>query len=182
MTEGGSAFALFDTVLGRCGVVWGSAGVSGFQLPEEDACATGARLRRRFPHARAARPDAGVAQVISAVSALLETGRGDLADVPLDLSAVPAFDRGVLLATRAIPPGRTLTYGEVARTLGEDGAAQAVGRALGRNPVPVIVPCHRVVGGDGRLVGFSAHGGTALKRRLLALEGASVAAQGVLFG
>src|SRR5206468_215087 len=90
----------------------------------------------------------------------------------LDLGAATSFERAVFDATRAIPPGRTRTYGEVARAIGRPGAARAVGAALGRNPVPVVVPCHRVVGARGALVGFSAEGGVELKRRLLELEGA----------
>ena len=74
--------------------------------------------------------------------------------------------------TRAIPRGATRTYGEVAAELGDPGAARAVGQALGRNPFPIIVPCHRVLAAAGRPGGFSAHGGVATKLRLLAIEGA----------
>ena len=92
--------------------------------------------------------------------------------MPLDLDGVPEFHRRVYDVARAIPPGETRSYGEVAAALGEPGAAQAVGRALGRNPVPIVVPCHRVLAADGRLHGFSAPGGIETKRRMLALEGA----------
>jgi methylated-DNA-[protein]-cysteine S-methyltransferase len=85
---------------------------------------------------------------------------------------VPEFHRRVYDVARAIPPGETLSYGEVAARLGEPAAAQAVGRALGRNPFPIVVPCHRVVAANGALHGFSAPGGIETKRRMLAIEGA----------
>ena len=106
------------------------------------------------------------------VAALLAGEPVDLRAVPLDLSGVPAFDQRVYEVARAIPPGGTLTYGQVARRLGSPGASRAVAGALARNPVPVVVPCHRVVGSDGTVGGFSAPGGRDLKRTLLGVEGA----------
>ena len=88
------------------------------------------------------------------------------------MERVPDFHRRVYQVARTIPPGKTLTYGDVARRLGDPGAAQAVGQALGRNPFAIIVPCHRVVAAGGRIGGFSANGGAATKRRILAIEGA----------
>jgi methylated-DNA-[protein]-cysteine S-methyltransferase len=88
----------------------------------------------------------------------------------VDLGAVGEFTRAALEATAAIPRGEVRTYGEVARAIGRPGAARAVGQALHRNPVPLLVPCHRVIGSDGRLVGFGS--GIGEKRRLLGLEGA----------
>jgi methylated-DNA-[protein]-cysteine S-methyltransferase len=80
------------------------------------------------------------------------------------------FQKDVLKACRRIPPGRTLTYGQLAEKLGHPRAARAVGNALARNPVPLVVPCHRVVAGGGKFGGFSAEAGVPLKKRLLALE------------
>jgi O-6-methylguanine DNA methyltransferase len=91
--------------------------------------------------------------------------------VPLDLPGGTDFDRAVWKALRRIPTGRTRTYGEVARRAGRPRAARAVGNACGRNPVPVVVPCHRVVAAGG-IGGFGL--GLGLKRRLLALEGIRV--------
>jgi methylated-DNA-[protein]-cysteine S-methyltransferase len=85
---------------------------------------------------------------------------------------VPEFHRRVYDVARTIPPGATLTYGDIAARLGEPGSARAVGQALGRNPFPIIVPCHRVLAANGQLGGFSATGGSATKRRLLTIEGA----------
>jgi methylated-DNA-[protein]-cysteine S-methyltransferase len=96
----------------------------------------------------------------------------DLISVELDMSGVPPFHRRVYQLIRTIPPGETMSYGEVATLLGSPGAARAVGQALRRNPFALVVPCHRVVAAGGRLGGFSANGGLATKVRLLALEAA----------
>ena len=167
-------FALFDTPIGTCGIVWGLHGVVGVQLPEAHAGETRARLRRRFPSAVEASPPPDVGAAIDAIGALLRGEEPDLAVVALDMGHVPEFDRRVYEAARGIPPGATLTYGEIARRLGEPGAAREVGQALGRNPFAIVVPCHRVVAAGGKYGGFSANGGTATKLRLLALEGAPV--------
>jgi methylated-DNA-[protein]-cysteine S-methyltransferase len=96
----------------------------------------------------------------------------DFADVPLAEGDPNSFRCRVLAACRRIPRGKTMSYGELAARAGSPGAARAVGSAMATNCVPLVVPCHRVVGAAGRLGGFSAHGGLTLKRRLLELEGA----------
>ncbi len=97
-------------------------------------------------------------------------GRLKKFDVKLDLSALKPFQRRVLDRCARIDYGRTKTYGQLAREIDRPAAARAVGGALGRNPVPLVIPCHRVVAGDGSLGGFSAEQGVKLKRRLLDLE------------
>ncbi len=154
--------ALFDTAIGRCGLAWGDLGITAVRLPGP--------MRFDVPEAD---PPPAVASAITRVRALLDGDRDDLRDIELDPSGLPAFNLRVYEVTRAIPPGDVLTYGEVARRIGQPGSAQAVGRALGRNPYPIIVPCHRVMGADGRMVGFSAPGGTTTKLRMLAIEGAA---------
>lgn len=109
-------------------------------------------------------------EAVEALRRHLRTGREDLSGIPVDLSGLPGFTRAVLAETRRIPPGATRAYGEVAAALGRPGSARAVGQALARNPVPLLVPCHRVVSRQGRLTGFSAPGGLERKRRLLELE------------
>ena len=104
--------------------------------------------------------------------ALLGGARPDLTSVPLDLSGVPEFHRRAYEVARTIPPGRTLTYGDIAHRLGQPGSAQAVGQAMGHNPFPIIVPCHRVLAAGGKDGGFSARGGVGTKRRMLVIEGA----------
>ena len=168
-----AGFALFPTEIGRCGVGWNDVGLVAVQLPEGRDGATRARLMARLPSgAREARPPEAARRAIDAMSALLRGEPVDLLDVVLDMRGVDAFPRRVYEVARAIPPGATLTYGEVALRLGAPGAARAVGRALGQNPFPIVVPCHRVVASGGGLGGFSARGGAATKRRMLAIEGA----------
>jgi len=167
MSEG---LALFDTALGRCGLAWTERGIIGVQLPEASDDATRARLQRRRPNAREAAPPGEALRAIEGMTSLLRGGRVDLTDVALDIEDVAPFHRQVLELARTIPVGRTITYGELAKKLGDPSSARAVGEALGRNPVPIIVPCHRVLGASGKLVGFSAHGGVETKRRLLVIE------------
>jgi methylated-DNA-[protein]-cysteine S-methyltransferase len=97
------------------------------------------------------------------------------------MDAVPEFPRRVYEVARTIPPGGTLTYGEVAARLGDARLAREVGQALGRNPFAIIVPCHRVLAAGGMPGGFSASGGVATKMRLLSIEGARAASQLGLF-
>ena len=117
-------------------------------------------------------PPPEIQRAIDAIVALLAGERRDLSDVPLDFESLPAFHRRVYEVARAIPPGSTISYGEIAARLGEPGAAREVGEALGKNPFPIVVPCHRVLAADGKLGGFSARGGVATKLRLLEIEGA----------
>jgi methylated-DNA-[protein]-cysteine S-methyltransferase len=163
---------LFETPIGRCGLAWGPHGIVGVQLPEP-AGAERARLLRRFPDAieEAALP-APIGEAIARIVTHLEGGSPDLDSIELDMTGVQEFDRRVYGIARAIPRGVTKAYGEVAAELGDPAAARAVGQALGRNPFPIIVPCHRVLAAAGRPGGFSAHGGVATKLRLLAIEGA----------
>jgi methylated-DNA-[protein]-cysteine S-methyltransferase len=167
----------FDTALGRCAIAWSPRGIRAVTLPGGPS----ARIRRRAPGASERPPPPAIAAVVSALCALLRGESSDLAAAPLDFGGVAPFPRRVYEAARAIPRGATRTYGELASRLGAPGEARAVGEALARNPFPLIVPCHRVVAAGGRLGGFSAPGGAATKRRLLALEGALASAQGELF-
>ena len=170
-------FALFDTAIGRCGIVWGPHGIRGVQLPEVREVATRARLLRQFPNAREAAPPADVQRAIDGIVALLGGKASDLSTVRLDLDRLPSFQRRVYDVARTIPRGATLTYGEIAARLGDRGAARAVGQALGDNPFPIVVPCHRVLAAGGKPGGFSANGGVRTKLRLLAIEGAAFEAE-----
>ncbi len=95
-------------------------------------------------------------------------------DLPLDMTSLTAFQRQVLSAALKIPRGQWLTYGEVAKAIGRPQASRAVGQALGHNPVPIVIPCHRVLGSDGSLHGYSGGGGIKTKAWLLQLEGATL--------
>ncbi len=157
----------FDTAIGRCAVAWRGDAVVRFRLPGPDLL-TGPLMdeARRVPT-----PETGPrAEVLTRIRAHLDGDLDDLRRIPLDLTGLPEFHRAVYTVTRAIDPGRTLSYGEVADRIGAPGAAQAVGQALGRNPIPLIIPCHRVLAADHALHGFSAPGGIETKQRLLAIE------------
>lgn len=173
-------FAVFATAIGHCGIAWGERGVLSVRLPERSAVITRARLRSRFPEAAEIEPPHRIRCGIEDIAALLRGEARSLADIELDLDAVPEFHRRVYEIARTIPPGRTTTYGEIANRLGLPGSAQAVGRAMGRNPFPIVVPCHRVLGAGGKLTGFSAPGGVETKRRMLLIEG-SPAVEPTLF-
>jgi len=165
-------FAIFDTAIGPCGIAWGEHGIIGVQLPERDPAKTRARLMRRYPPAREAEPPAAIARTIADIVALTGGEARRFDDAVLDMADVPDFNRRVYAAARTIPPGETRTYGEIATALGDRLLARDVGQALGRNPFPIIVPCHRVTAAGGKTGGFSAPGGVATKLKLLAIEGA----------
>lgn len=166
-----TAFTVFDTCIGACAVVWGPRGIVGSRLPDRDAAALRGRLAAQYPDAREVEPPNGVASAIGAIRALLCGERCDLSAVDLDMEGVPEFNRRVFEIARTIPPGTTLTYGDIATQLGDLALSRAVGQALGQNPFPPIVPCHRVISADGRMHGFSSSGGVAMKLRMLTIEG-----------
>lgn len=183
------AYLLFPTAIGTCGVAWGAAGILAVQLPEANVGATRERLLRALPLpcgqegvAEIACAPQWLARAVEGIQALLSGQPRDLREVPLDLSQVGEFARRVYALTRAIAPGCTRTYGELARDLGSAGLARAVGQALGANPFAPVVPCHRVLAAGGRMGGFSAQGGAATKRRMLEMEGAFAHATLELFG
>src|ERR1043166_7059459 len=167
-----TSFALFDTAFGSCAIAWGERAILGVQLPEADAPRTRARMCRRFPRARETTPPPEVQRTIDGIVALIRGEAVDFSAVALDMDQLAAFPRRVYEVVRTIPCGATLTYGEIAKRLGVPAEARDVGEAMGRNPFPILVPCHRVLAAGGKLGGFSAPGGIATKRRLLAIEGA----------
>ncbi len=163
-------FTLFDTAIGTCGIAWSSRGVVGVQLPEADDAATAHRLAHVFANATEQPAPPPIEAAMDGIRRHLEGSQDDLRWIDLDLDRLTDFDRSVYSVTRAIDPGETLTYGQVAELVAQRGAAQAVGQALGRNPIPLIVPCHRVLAAGNRVGGFSAYGSTVTKRSLLAIE------------
>jgi methylated-DNA-[protein]-cysteine S-methyltransferase len=173
-----ATFALFDTPVGSCALVWGARGLVGVLLPEANVAATRARARRRFGDAVEAEAPPEIRQVMMRIVGLLSGESDALRDIVLDTSALPPFNLRVYNLARGIPPGQTLTYGDVAARLGEPHAARAVGQALGANPFPIIVPCHRVLAAGNKSGGFSAPGGARTKLRLLEIEGAPLGTEG----
>jgi methylated-DNA-[protein]-cysteine S-methyltransferase len=164
-------YCTFETALGVCGVAWGDAGVRRFQLPERDAAATAERVGRGLGLAHTGSPPQHVQRLIAAICRYAEGASVGFAEVALDLVETPPFHRAVYHAMRDVSWGQTTTYGALAAAAGSPGSARAVGQAMARNPWPLIVPCHRVLASGRRMGGFSAHGGTVTKQRLLMLEG-----------
>lgn len=167
-------FTLFETPIGQCGIAWSARGLTGVQLPQLDEAGTRARMVRRFPHcSENLAPPPPVRAAIAALVALLHgepRAPVDLSDIVLDMDGVPPFHQRVYALARGIAPGNTVTYGEMARQLGDPGAARAVGQALGHSPFAPVVPCHRILAAGGRPGGFSANGGTRTKLRMLLIE------------
>jgi methylated-DNA-[protein]-cysteine S-methyltransferase len=183
MDANASGHLLFDTALGTMGIAWTSRGMTRLQLPgrdRDDTLALLTALRNGFPRAECAR-EAHVhlerllpAPIVEAVAALRRYAAGervDLSTIAIDLPHVAPFRLAVYRAARMISYGEVLTYGELAERAGHAGAFRETGSAMGANPVPLLVPCHRVLAAGRKLGGFSAPGGTASKLRLLALEG-----------
>jgi O-6-methylguanine DNA methyltransferase len=176
-----AAYCLFETPLGTCGIAWRESADSGaqptvvlVQLPEATAQMTASRITRKSSLREPSVPPPQIANVIAKIRQHLQGKVQDFRDVAVALDGVASFARQVYEAAREIPPGQTRTYGEIAKAVGRPAAAQEVGQALSKNPVPIIVPCHRVSAAGGKPGGFSAHGGRATKAKLLALEGAPV--------
>ena len=163
-------FAIFDTALGACGLAWGERGVMRVLLPDGSEGKIRSRLKRQFPNAAEASPPPHIATLIDDIVALMNGDPRDFTDVALDLGNVPAFNRKVFDIARTIPAGQTLTYGEIATRLGDKLLARDVGTALGQNPFPIVVPCHRVLAASGKSGGFSAPGGVDTKMRMLSIE------------
>lgn len=179
-------YAMFETPLGSCGLAWNDVGVTWLQLPEDTPEATRARLLSKRPdvgteEAKLRAAPRWVRDAVTRVRQHLAGKPQPLADVPIDLSFASELHTKVYRALRAVPAGRTTTYGALAKIAGSPGASRAVGRAMATNPFPLLVPCHRVLASGGKAGGFSAYGGLLTKEKLLALEGGALTAQASLF-
>ena len=176
-------YVMFVTARGFCGLAWSPVGVTRFQLPATTAAAAERNMRRRVPDAQPGTPTPGIAATIAAVQRYFAGETVDFSDVPLDLRDQDAFFAQIYAALRRISWGQTTTYGALAKQLGAGPeAARDVGQAMAKNPVPLIIPCHRVLAAGGKLGGFSAPGGAAAKIRMLELEGVQVGAAQGAFG
>lgn len=160
---------VFSTALGRCALRWEAQRLLRFALPDP-------RIHERDTEAPAASPPPPwVVSLATRVVRHLAGEAQDFAAAPFDWESVTHFQRRVYVATMRVPAGTTATYGQIAAAIGETpGSSRAVAAALGANPWPLLVPCHRIIGARGRLTGFSAPGGIATKLRLLQLEGAEL--------
>jgi methylated-DNA-[protein]-cysteine S-methyltransferase len=162
--------ALFATAIGDCAIAWNDVGLTGVWLPAASRDALQRRVRSSCPGALATAPCGEISAIVEAIARLLAGEHVAFDSARLDLAETDDFDARVYAVTRAIAAGQVLTYGDVAMRVGGGASARAVGQSLGRNPWPIVVPCHRVVAAGNHLGGFSAPGGTATKRRLLAIE------------
>jgi methylated-DNA-[protein]-cysteine S-methyltransferase len=167
----GRGYAIFDTAIGRCGIVWSNAGVLCVQLPEMREIDTRRRLFKLYPEAREQRPPLNAEIAIEAIVAQLRGQYREVADIALDVDGISPFNRRAYAYIRSIPRGETRTYDEVAAALRMSGATHSVAQAVAKNPYLIIVPCHRVVETGHYAAPKSTFGGTISKRHLLSLEG-----------
>jgi methylated-DNA-[protein]-cysteine S-methyltransferase len=168
-------YLVFATAGGFCGIAWNEVGITRFQLPARNAEATERNLLRRLPDAELREPTPQVAETVAAVKRYFEGDKIDFSDVALDLDGQEDLFKQIYAATRRIGWGRTTTYGTLAKELGAGAeVARDVGYAMAKNPVPLIIPCHRVLAAGGKLGGFSAPGGSTAKAHMLELEGVRV--------
>jgi O-6-methylguanine DNA methyltransferase len=175
------SYSLFETPFGTCGIAWCEPACADcppaiilLQLPEATPKKTESRIAQKLGVRQPGVPPRHIAAIIEKIRLHLRGEVQDFRDVAIRLEGAAPFARQVYEAVRKIPPGQTRTYGEIAKALGLPSAAQDVGQALSKNPIPIIVPCHRVSAAGGKPGGFSAYGGRATKAKLLALEGAQV--------
>ena len=166
-------FALFDTAIGWVAVAWTETGIASVVMAEATADSARAGMAKYRPDAVEADPPAVVQAAITRIAAHLAGELDDLRDIALDLDDLSQWRQDVYAVLRSVDPGETITYGEIATRLGNPQAAREVGQAMGSNPVPLIVPCHRVLAADNKMGGFSAPGGVTTKLKLLAIEGAA---------
>jgi methylated-DNA-[protein]-cysteine S-methyltransferase len=172
MGEAAHHYLVFDTAGGFCGIAWNGVGVTRFQLPARSAAATTRNLLRRLRDAAPGTPPPAVQATIAAVRRYFAGEEVDFSGVHLDLDGQSPFFKQIYAATRRIGWGRTTTYGALAKEVGAGPeAARDVGQAMAANPVPLIVPCHRVLAAGGKVGGFSAPGGAVAKTHMLELEG-----------
>jgi len=172
-----SGYCLFETALGWCGIAWcesdGRPAVTALALPEAVRTMTERRVAKRSGAHQPRTPPPEIAQTVERLCRHMGGEVQDFRDIAIDLEGVDPFARQVYAAAREIPAGETRTYGEIAKALNHSDAAPAVGQALAKNRIPLIIPCHRVLAAGGKAGGFSAYGGLATKAKLLAIEGAA---------
>ncbi|WP_343314743.1 methylated-DNA--[protein]-cysteine S-methyltransferase [Brucella sp. BE17] len=177
-----SGISIFETVIGFCGIAWRKARIIGVEIGSADETEIHHRLTERIADAETISPPDYVREAIAQIKTLLSGGTPDFSHLPLALDGQPDLNRKVYTIISELKVGETTTYGAIAKRLGDVSLSQAVGYALGKNPFPIIVPCHRVLGANGKVGGFSAAGGTATKLKLLNIERARTTSEPDLFG
>jgi DNA-3-methyladenine glycosylase II len=181
------AYCLFKTPLGACGIAWKAPKTSRclpvvtfIQLPEATRSLTEARIAGRSGARKARLVPAEIAGIINRIQKHLHGDIQDFQDIVLDLDGAAPFAEQVYEGARKIPAGRTMTYGALATEMNVPTASRAVGQALGKNPIPLIIPCHRVIAAGNKPGGFSAHGGLSTKAKMLELEGTPIGSSAVI--
>jgi methylated-DNA-[protein]-cysteine S-methyltransferase len=168
-------YLIFETTSGFCGIAWNSVGITCLRLPTKSAAAAERLLLRRAQGAEPGAPTPAVVEAVAAVKRYFAGEETDFSGFRLDLGEQEAFFERIYAAARRVGWGHTTTYGALTKELGAGPeAARDVGQAMARNPVPLIIPCHRVLAAGGKIGGFSAPGGSATKIRMLELEGVHV--------
>lgn len=167
---------VFETALGFVGIAWSEKGLTRLCLFQRDRTTVERRLERLGAAGKAVKGDtpAWVASLIHDIKAYAEGEEIDFSAVPVDLAGVDDFRLAIYAAARQLAFGHTTTYGELAKRAGHAGLPRETGQALGSNPVPLVIPCHRILAAGGKIGGFSAPGGSTTKERMLALEGVRV--------
>lgn len=174
MTPAQNSFASFDTAIGHCALAWSAQGVRALCLPDGNEMRTVRNLLVREARAKPGEPTAPARAAITALQAYLHGQPNAMETVPLDLTEATPFLQRVYRTLREVPAGQTISYGQLATAAGSSRGARAVGRAMARNPLPILIPCHRVLTSDGGRGGYSGPGGLATKAQLLALEGVAL--------
>lgn len=165
---------VFETALGFVGVAWSEAGLTRLSLFQRNEAAVERRLERLGAGDGDAAAPAWIEALVRDIRAYAGGEDIDFSGVPVDLSGVDDFRLAIYDAARKLAFGETTTYGELAKRAGHGGLPRETGQALGSNPVPLVIPCHRILAAGGKIGGFSAPGGSATKERMLKLEGVQV--------
>ncbi|MCV0350754.1 MAG: methylated-DNA--[protein]-cysteine S-methyltransferase [Nitratireductor sp.] len=163
---------VFETAFGFCGAGWSDAGLVRFVLPTPEPDAVEQQLKARLPDAATSTPSGAMAGLVAATQRYFAGSEEDFSGFALDLSGISPFHRTLYTAMRRLAYGETTTYGALCESVGFPRATRETGAAMGRNPMPLIIPCHRVLAAGGKIGGFSAHGGIATKQKMLAMENA----------
>ena len=169
-------YAAIDTALGEMGLGWTERGLARLALPGGNLADKLSRWGHR------GEPPTMLATLINAILRYAEGEAVEFDMFELDLGSVPDFHRAAYDDIRKLKWGQTTTYGAIARRLGDLALSRAVGQAMGANPIPLVIPCHRVLGADGKAGGFSGPGGVSSKMRMLALEQAAAPGGQLAFG
>jgi methylated-DNA-[protein]-cysteine S-methyltransferase len=169
-------YTVFETALGYAGIAWNDVGIVRFQLPSASAEATTRNLLRRTPDAEAIEPPSHIADAVREAQRYFAGEKVDFSNLALDLGGQDELFREIYAAARRVGWGETTTYGGLAKAIGRSDweAARDVGQAMAKNPVALIIPCHRVLAAGGKVGGFSAPGGADTKVRMLELEGVHI--------